>query len=71
MKARIIFKWYDFWVGFFWDRHKKMLYIFPVPMLGIRLAFNKEEDRMSSYDTPDTVEPKESDTWKDFEKRYR
>jgi len=34
---RLIFAWYDFWVGFYYDRNKKYLYIFPVPMIGLRV----------------------------------
>jgi len=26
------FKWYDFWVGFYWDRYEKVLYFIPFPM---------------------------------------
>ena len=33
-KIRMIFAWYDFWVGVFVDTKKKAVYIFPVPMLG-------------------------------------
>ena len=39
MKAEIIFAWYDFWIGLFWDRKKHWLYIFPIPMVGIVLKF--------------------------------
>lgn len=30
-----MFAWYDFWVGLFYDKAKRRLYIFPVPMFGI------------------------------------
>jgi hypothetical protein len=35
-----IFAWYDLWVGFFYDKKKKWLYFFPVPMFGIIIKIN-------------------------------
>ena len=35
MRIRLIFAWYDFWVGIFWDRQKRALYLFLIPMIGI------------------------------------
>lgn len=40
MSVRLIFAWYDFWIGVFVDRPKRRLYVFPVPCIGfvIQLA---------------------------------
>lgn len=38
MKIRPIFAWYDFWVGFFYDRQKCKLYVFPIPMVGFVIS---------------------------------
>ncbi|MEK7639268.1 MAG: hypothetical protein AAB388_03865 [Patescibacteria group bacterium] len=37
LKIKIDFLWYDFWVGWFYDRAKKALYICPFPMLVIKI----------------------------------
>jgi len=39
MKAKLIFAWYDIWVGFFWDSKKKRLYFFPIPTMGVVFDF--------------------------------
>ena len=39
MRVEPLFKWYDFWIGFFWDRSYKRLYFFPIPMIGLCFHF--------------------------------
>lgn len=39
MTVKPLFAWYDFWIGLFWDQHKRRLYILPVPMLGVVIQF--------------------------------
>ena len=36
-RVRLFFAWYDFWIGAYYDRREKVLYICPLPMLVIRV----------------------------------
>ena len=36
-----IFAWYDLWVGAYWDRDKKRLYVLPIPCCGIVIDFRE------------------------------
>lgn len=39
MKIEPIFAWYDIWIGVFWDRKQRILYILLIPMLGLKISF--------------------------------
>lgn len=39
MRVKLLFAWFDFWVGLFWDRKAKRLYVFPIPMFGFYVQF--------------------------------
>jgi len=38
-RARLVIAWYDAWVGVFWDRKSRKLYILPLPCVGVVLNF--------------------------------
>ena len=40
---RFIFAWYDLWIGAYWDRKSKRLYLLPVPCIGVVIDFAKEQ----------------------------
>ncbi len=37
MKVEPFFRWYDLWVGAYWDRAHRVLYVCPLPMVGIKV----------------------------------
>jgi hypothetical protein len=42
------FAWYDLWVGAFWDRKRKILYICPLPMLLIEIQFTDHDEHTNN-----------------------
>jgi hypothetical protein len=43
LSIKLYIKWYDFWVGFYYDQRMRALYVCLLPMLVVRLAFETEE----------------------------
>jgi hypothetical protein len=45
MKVSAFFRWYDLWIGAYWDKTNRTLYVCPIPMFGVRIAFAKAEPK--------------------------
>jgi hypothetical protein len=41
MKISFFFRWYDLWIGFYWDKNSRSLYICPIPMFGIKIQIRR------------------------------
>lgn len=37
LRVRVRFRWYDLWIGAYWDRNWKHLYICPLPCIVIEI----------------------------------
>lgn len=61
MKIKLIIGWFDFWIGFYFDRKKKCLYFFFIPMVGFLFMRKgnyciwckqpKRDDEMNCYES--------------------
>jgi hypothetical protein len=43
MKIGMFFAWYDFWMGFYYDRKKMILYWCPIPMVVIKIERTRND----------------------------
>lgn len=42
MKISVFFAWYDMWIGAYWDKSKRILYICPIPCVVIKIDRRRE-----------------------------
>ena len=40
-RARLMFAWYDLWLGVFVDKDRRRVYVFPIPMFGVCFEFRR------------------------------
>lgn len=45
MTIKPIFAWYDLWIGVFYDRIKRKIYVLPLPCLGFVITLKSKERR--------------------------
>lgn len=73
-KVAPLFAWYDLWIGAFWDRTSRKLYILPVPCVGIVITFpikpvmgmsQQEIDRLLGFDDEPRrfIKPRSASSW--------
>lgn len=41
LRVRLFFAWYDLWVGAYWDRDTRTLYVCPVPTIGVAIEVQR------------------------------
>ena len=34
-----IFKWFDIWIGIYIDQKERIIYFFPIPMVGFKIGY--------------------------------
>lgn len=52
-RIRFLFAWYDIWIGAYWDRRNRRLYILPIPMFGIVIDCCRHDWKLQRYYTRD------------------
>jgi hypothetical protein len=50
MKIKFLFAWYDLWIGAFWDRKTRRLYVLPLPMIGVVIWFPRKCDECAGVE---------------------
>lgn len=39
-RVTVTLAWYDMWIGAYWDKKKRILYVCPLPMILIEVQFD-------------------------------
>lgn len=42
MRVTCFFRWFDLWIGAYWDRENRTLYVCPLPMFGLRIRAERK-----------------------------
>ncbi len=55
--VRPFFRWYDLWIGAYWDRENRVLYVCPVPMFGLKIKMPWRRGNPPSWRRPHSPPP--------------
>lgn len=42
VRIKPLFAWYDLWIGAYWDRAGRKLYVLPLPCVGVVIELGRE-----------------------------
>jgi len=45
MRICVFFKWFDFWIGIYFDIKNKVIYFCPIPMIGLKIQLKKGDKK--------------------------
>ena len=69
-RVRPFFRWYDLWIGAYWDRVNRTLYVCPVPCVGLKIDFRPRLERAFRRPYPG-LEDRAYDLGREFNARPR
>ena len=49
MKFKLFWAWFDFWIGFYYDRRKSILYVCPLPTIVIAISLKDVDIPTTEY----------------------
>ena len=55
MKTKVFLAWFDFWVGFYYDRKKSILYVCPLPTVVLAFSLKGHDIPTAEYNTSSTT----------------
>ena len=61
MKFKLFWAWFDFWVGFYYDRKKSILYVCPLPTVVLAFSLKDVKIPTMEYNSSNTTVKEEEE----------